>query len=84
MMCEGVEQETGNGKSGAEIDIFESPYYARRQNGLVTCNLHYDGYGRAHRTKNAGIISMRRSMIMAWSGTSGNIFFTLTAWRAAG
>ena len=56
MMCEGVEQETGNGKSGAEIDIFESPYYARRQNGLVTCNLHYDGYGRAHRTKNAGII----------------------------
>ncbi len=32
------------------------PYYGRRQNGLVTCNIHYDGYGKAHRTKNAGII----------------------------
>lgn len=56
MQCGGMERVTGNGKSGAEIDIFESPYYARRQNGLVTCNIHYDGYGRAHRTKNAGLI----------------------------
>ena len=56
MQCDGMMRETGNGKSGAEIDIYESPYYGKRRNGLVTCNIHYDGYGKAHRTKNAGII----------------------------
>lgn len=37
---------TGTGKTGTEIDVFESPYYHMRgkRKNTVTSNLHYNGY----------------------------------------
>ncbi|GEM_PF-414744 len=47
------------GKQGTEIDIFESPMWYRGnrglENGLVTSNLHYGGYGLGHRYKNVTV-----------------------------
>lgn len=40
---------------GMEIDVFESPLYKRRsENGVITSNLHYNGYGLGHRFQNVG------------------------------
>lgn len=54
LFCRGVHQVGNEGKDGTEIDVFESPYYFRRDawHNAVSSNLHYDGYGEAHRSVN--------------------------------
>ena len=57
MHTETVSIKNGTGRSGTEIDIFESPYYICRVPLLrdsVSSNLHYDGYGKEHRMVNVG------------------------------
>lgn len=51
---------TGTGKTGTEIDIFESPYYYRKgkKKNLVTSNLHYNGYFLQTRYKNVLISAL--------------------------
>lgn len=47
--------EVGNigngGIDGAEIDVFESAYYADKRQNTVSGAIHYDGYGENHRQK---------------------------------
>ncbi|MCR5041289.1 MAG: family 16 glycosylhydrolase [Clostridia bacterium] len=40
------------GTDGAEIDVFESPFYGTGAPRRVTSNIHYDGYGEYHRSAN--------------------------------
>jgi beta-glucanase (GH16 family) len=57
MFNEQIYDVDGSGHSGTEIDIYESPYYRHRLpllKNVVTSNLHYDGYGKAHRMRNVG------------------------------
>jgi len=57
MINEKIHEVDGTGHSGTEIDIYESPYYRRRLplfKNAITSNLHYDGYGPAHRMRNVG------------------------------
>ena len=52
MMNEDVFNVDGSGQDGTEVDVMESPYYGRIPfNNVVYCNLHYDGYGEAHKVK---------------------------------
>lgn len=47
---------TGNATQGAEIDVFESPFYYRSWGrNIVTSNIHYNGYELNTRYKNVGI-----------------------------
>jgi beta-glucanase (GH16 family) len=46
MMCPGVGRVGDDGRDGTEIDIVEIPW----RNGKVTCNLHWDGYGKDHKS----------------------------------
>jgi len=39
----------GNGKDGTEIDVFESLYYGKSKQNCISSDLHYDGYGDAHK-----------------------------------
>lgn len=48
------------GTEGTEIDVFESPMYNRKgDNKLITSNLHYNGYGAAHRFHNVGFFKVK-------------------------
>jgi len=49
LMCDGVTKIGNDGRDGTEIDIIEVPW----RDGRLTCNLHWDGYGKEHQT--AGI-----------------------------
>lgn len=51
---------TGDALQGAEIDVFESPYYYRGdgKNNLVSSNIHYNGYELMTRYKNVGIFKV--------------------------
>lgn len=53
LMNDGVYNENGTGTDGTEIDIFESDCYGDLLNNAVTSNLHYDGYGDAHKSMGA-------------------------------
>lgn len=55
-----VGKVTGTGKTGTEIDIYESPYYYRKGNkkNMVTSNLHYNGYYLQTRYKNVVISAL--------------------------
>jgi beta-glucanase (GH16 family) len=46
MMCGGVSKVGNQGRDGTEIDIVEIPW----RNGKVTMNLHWDGYGKDHKS----------------------------------
>ena len=57
LQCDGMENVDGTGIDGAEIDVFESPYYWMRSwvpfyRDIVTANVHIDGYGDALQSKN--------------------------------
>ena len=54
MFCPGVGSVGNGGIDGAEIDIYESPYYYESglKKNVVTSNIHYDGYGEAHKSEN--------------------------------
>jgi beta-glucanase (GH16 family) len=60
MMNANVNKVVGHSRNGAEIDIFESPFWFRGENkrNLVTLNLHYNGYGLHTRYKNVGIFQL--------------------------
>jgi beta-glucanase (GH16 family) len=45
MMCPGVNIVGDGGRDGTEIDIVEMPW----RDGQLTANLHWDGYGDAHK-----------------------------------
>lgn len=49
MMAPGVSTVGNEGRDGTEIDIVEMPW----RDGMLTMNLHWDGYGKEH--KSAGI-----------------------------
>lgn len=49
LMNDGVYNADGNGRDGTEIDIFESDGYERLFRYNVSSNLHFDGYGDAHK-----------------------------------
>jgi beta-glucanase (GH16 family) len=46
MMCSGVGKVGNEGRDGTEIDIVEIPW----RDGKVTFNLHWDGYGKDHKS----------------------------------
>jgi len=46
LMCPGVSKVGDNGADGTEIDIMEKPWLEDR----ITINLHWDGYGKDHKT----------------------------------
>jgi beta-glucanase (GH16 family) len=55
LLCGGMGNADGTGHGGAEIDVFESPFYFRRWRRLhnaICANVHIDGYGKAHKTAN--------------------------------
>ena len=60
MMNENVHKVVGHSRGGAEIDIFESPFWFRGKGkrNLVTLNLHYNGYRLRTRYKNVGIFEL--------------------------
>lgn len=51
---------TGNAKKGAEIDVFESPYWhlGEGRRNKVTSNIHYNGYELLTRYKNVAITKL--------------------------
>lgn len=51
---------TGNARKGAEIDVFESPYYhlGEGKRNKVTSNIHYNGYSLLTRYKNVAITKL--------------------------
>jgi beta-glucanase (GH16 family) len=53
MFCSGVGKLDHDGELGAEIDIYESPYYHLEgvDGNSVASNIHINGYGEEHRTK---------------------------------
>lgn len=53
MFCDGVGELNHDGELGAEIDIYESPYYHLEgvDGNSVASNIHINGYGEEHRTK---------------------------------
>lgn len=53
MFCSGVGKLDHDGELGAEIDIYESPYYhlGGVDGSSVASNIHINGYGEEHRTK---------------------------------
>ena len=53
LYCAG-EHDVGNGGvDGAEIDVFESPYWGTKKPNMVSSNIHYDGYDAAHKALGA-------------------------------
>ena len=57
LLSDGMFTVNGDGKDGAEIDIFESPNYASSdfwKRNCVSSAVHYDGYDEAHRSTSLG------------------------------
>lgn len=52
MLCPGMGNTGDGGTDGAEIDIYESPFYGERIPNRVTSNIHIDGYGEDHKSTN--------------------------------
>jgi len=48
LFCDGVKKVGNAGRDGTEIDIMESPFRGREEINLA---LHWDGYGKEHRTE---------------------------------
>lgn len=46
LMCDGVGKVGNDGRDGTEIDIMELPW----RDGRLTVNLHWDGYGKDHKS----------------------------------
>lgn len=53
LMNEGVYNVGNEGVDGSEIDVFESAYYGESRSNMVSSNIHYDGYGDAHKSLGA-------------------------------
>lgn len=46
LMCDGVSSIGNDGRDGTEIDVMEAPW----RDGRLTSNLHWDGYGKDHKS----------------------------------
>jgi beta-glucanase (GH16 family) len=46
LMCDGVTKVGDDGRDGTEIDVVEVPW----RDGTITMNLHWDGYGKDHKS----------------------------------
>ena len=53
MLSEGTYDTADKGVTGAELDIFESPYFGEKRQNKVSSNIHIDGYGEAHQSLGA-------------------------------
>ena len=53
LYCDGVADLSDLGVNGAELDVFESPYYDSRRPNTVSSNIHIDGYGDKHQALGA-------------------------------
>ena len=53
LLSEGAFDEADRGVTGAELDIFESPYYGTKRSNAVSSNIHIDGYDSAHQSMGA-------------------------------
>jgi beta-glucanase (GH16 family) len=51
MMAPGVSTVGNEGRDGTEIDIVEMPW----RDGRLTMNLHWDGYGKDHRSAGTNV-----------------------------
>ena len=60
LMASGVNTVGDEGRDGTEIDIIEVPW----RDGRLTSNLHWDGYGKAH--KSAGTKFSRPGIMKGW------------------
>ena len=60
LMTPGVNTVGNQGRDGTEIDIIEVPW----RDGRLTANLHWDGYGKAH--KSAGTNFCRPEVMKGW------------------
>ena len=60
LMNSAVNDVSGTGEKGTEIDIFESPYYAQGPlfRNKITTNLHYNGYELETKYQNVGIFAV--------------------------
>ena len=52
LSCGGIGNVGNGGTDGAEIDIFESPFYGQSIANMISTNVHYDGYGTEHKSTN--------------------------------
>ncbi len=52
LLSDSMANVDGSGKDGAEIDIFESPYYGQKSGRRVSSNIHIDGYGEGLKSAN--------------------------------
>lgn len=55
--CDTVGTITNSGRTGTEIDVFESPFYflGEGKRDIITSNLHYNGYELETKYSNIGI-----------------------------
>ncbi len=53
LYCEGVCDTADKGKNGAELDVFESPYFDAKKPNTVSSNIHIDGYEEKHQSLGA-------------------------------
>ena len=53
LYCAGVCDVTEQGRNGAELDVFESPYYGEKKPNMVSSNIHIDGYEDKHQSLGA-------------------------------
>ena len=53
LYCEGVCDVADKGKNGAELDVFESPYFGEKKPNMVSSNIHIDGYEDKHQSLGA-------------------------------
>jgi beta-glucanase (GH16 family) len=60
LMCDGVNTVGNEGRDGTEIDIIEVPW----GDGRLTSNLHWDGYGKDH--KSAGNKFTQAGVMEGW------------------
>ena len=52
MLCGGMSNVDGTGIDGAEIDIYEAPFYGGKNPRRVSSNIHIDGYGADLKSEN--------------------------------
>jgi beta-glucanase (GH16 family) len=60
LMCRGVSTLGDQGRDGTEIDVVEIPW----RDGLLTANLHWDGYGKEHQS--AGVKFKVPEVLEGW------------------
>lgn len=85
LMCDGVNRVGEDGRDGTEIDIAEFPW----RDGRTTMNLHWDGYGKEHKSAGTritipGITNGFHTFALNWTPT--NYVFCVDGnevWRTA-